>query len=169
MEKALFIVDYDPTWRVTFEKSSGRIRYAMHGIPAEVEHVGSTAVPGLAAKPIIDIDLVVPSVAELPEAIGRLEVLGYVHEGDLGITGREAFRAPPGDPNHHLYLCTADSPALRAHRLFRDRLRGDASLARRYAELKRRLATRFVTDRDAYTEAKTAFVREVLAAKTSWK
>ena len=103
MEKALFIVDYDPTWRVTFEKSSGRIRYAMHGIPAEVEHVGSTAVPGLAAKPIIDIDLVVPSVAELPEAIGRLEVCARGrprHHGPRGVSGTAGRSEPPLVPLH---------------------------------------------------------------------
>ncbi len=164
MPEPVVIVDHDPAWAEAFRSLSARIRQALRELPVEVEHVGSTAVPDLAAKPIIDIDVVVPTVVDLAEVIRRLQALGYVHEGDLGITGREAFRAPWGDPKHHLYLCASDSPALWEHRSFRDRLRADPSLARRYADLKRRLAVEHGTDRTAYTESKSAFIREVLDA-----
>lgn len=80
-----------------------------------VEHVGSTAVPGLAAKPVVDIDAVVPSAEDVPLAVERLERAGYRHEGDLGIPGREAFEPPADAPWHHLYVLAADSEELRRH------------------------------------------------------
>ena len=80
-----------------------------------VEHVGSTAVPGLAAKPIIDMDVVVAAPDNLSEAIERLATLGYVHRGNLGIDDREAFDSPQGLPAHHLYLCLGESAALANH------------------------------------------------------
>ncbi len=167
MQEPVVIVDHDPTWRVTFEALRDLILSGLRGLPVAVEHVGSTAVPDLAAKPIIDMDVVVPTAAHVAEAIRRLQTMGYVHEGDLGITGREAFRTPQGDPMHHLYLCIADSSALREHRTFRDRLRDDPSLARRYADLKRRLAVEHGADRASYTESKSTFIRDVLDAGES--
>ncbi len=127
-----------------------------------VEHVGSTAVPGLAAKPIIDLDVVIPSRADMPAAIARLATLGYVHQGDLGIAGREAFRAPHEDPKHHLYACPLDSEELRRHRAFRDYLLTHPDEARAYGALKKTCALRFIDDRSAYVEAKGPFVAEIL-------
>ena len=127
-------------------------------------HVGSTAVPGLAAKPIIDLDVVVASRDEVPRAIEALDRLGYAHRGDLGVPGREAFRGPATVPGHHLYLCAADSSELRRHLAFRDHLRSHPGSAAEYARLKRDLAARHQGDREAYTRGKTAFVEEILRA-----
>jgi GrpB-like predicted nucleotidyltransferase (UPF0157 family) len=128
---------------------------------AAIEHVGSTAVPCLAAKPIIDMDVLLASQAMLPAAIDRLASLGYVHQGDLGIPEREAFLAPAGDPPHHLYVCPPHSAEFRRHIAFRDYLRTHPADAKRYGDLKIALAGRFREDRLAYTEAKTEFVVEV--------
>jgi GrpB-like predicted nucleotidyltransferase (UPF0157 family) len=119
-------------------------------------------VPGLAAKPIIDIDVVIRHADDVPSAAAQLATLGYLQLGDLGIIGREAFRAPAGEPRHHLYVCAAGSPALQAHLILRDALRGDGELARQYGELKRVLAERYGDDRDAYAEGKSGFVAAVL-------
>src|SRR6516165_10752214 len=105
MPEPVIIVDYDSRWPDLFEELRVPVVAALGDLVIVVEHIGSTAVPGLAAKPIIDMDVVVPSVADIPEAIGRLATLGYVHRGDLGIAGREAFTAPAGTPRHHLYMC----------------------------------------------------------------
>ncbi len=157
------IVDYDPQWPVQFAEIAGRVRVAFADGPLiAVEHVGSTAVIGLAAKPIIDIDVVIPSEDDLPDAIARLTTLGYVHQGDLGITGREAFQSPPVAPAHHLYLCVCDNAEYRRHVAFRDYLRVHWGAAQRYEALKRDLAARHRADRRAYSEAKREFIEAIL-------
>lgn len=127
-----------------------------------IEHVGSTAVPGLAAKPVIDIDVVIASEADLPSVISELAAIGYVYEGEIGIAGRHAFR-PPGDlPKHHPYVCAVDNRELQRHLAFRDHLRENKRDAQAYGELKCELAEHFGADRDGYAQAKTAFVEDVL-------
>jgi GrpB-like predicted nucleotidyltransferase (UPF0157 family) len=127
------------------------------------EHVGSTAVAGLAAKPIIDLDVVVASRDDLPEVIRRLGDLGYMHQGDLGIPGREAFRGGPSEPCHHLYAVFEGAAELTRHLRFRDVLRSDRVLRDRYAELKRSLVGVHRNNRAAYSQAKHAFIEGVLA------
>jgi GrpB-like predicted nucleotidyltransferase (UPF0157 family) len=148
------------------------LRRALGGIVVGVEHVGSTAVPGLAAKPIVDLDLVIPSREALPIAVSRLAGLGYRHQGDLGVSGREAFERNASDvprdgtgriwPPHHLYVCASDCPELRRHLLFRDWLRSHREVAAEYGKLKRRLAEAHRFDRDRYTKAKSEFIEAAL-------
>ena len=88
------VVDYDPEWSAVFQGLRSRVWPVVADFATSIEHVGSTAVPGLAAKPIIDLSVVLPSNDEVPLAIERLATLGYLHQGDLGVEGREAFRAP---------------------------------------------------------------------------
>jgi GrpB-like predicted nucleotidyltransferase (UPF0157 family) len=121
-------------------------------------------VPGLAAKPVIDIDVVVSSADHVPVAIERLRELGYVYQGDKGITGREAFLWPAGAPVHHLYVVVEGGDPHTNHIRFRDRLRRDPRMAAEYAALKRGLADEHDADRLGYTEAKTAFVERTLRA-----
>ncbi len=158
------IVDYDPAWTEIFAEIAAPVRAAFTDGPLiKIEHVGSTSVVGLPAKPIVDVDAIIPSRADLPDAITRLTTLGYAHQGDGGIPGREAFRSPPETPRHSLYVCAEDSTELRRHLVFRDYLRAYPDAARRYGELKRELAARHVTDIDAYVDGKTSFVQKVLA------
>jgi GrpB-like predicted nucleotidyltransferase (UPF0157 family) len=161
------IVDYDPAWPATFAWLRDRASRVLGDIAQSIEHVGSTSVPGLAAKPIIDIDIVVPTPEASRASIARLSTLGYEHLGDLGMADREAFRAPPEDPAHHLYVCLAGSRALRNHVQFRDYLRAHPDAVAAYATLKRNLATAFAHDRLAYAEAKTAFIVRILQAQGS--
>jgi GrpB-like predicted nucleotidyltransferase (UPF0157 family) len=158
----IVLADYDPRWPQIFEELKNSIASALGGLAVSIEHVGSTAVPGLAAKPIIDMDVLVRSALDVPAAIERLAQIGYTHQGDFGVPGREAFLAPPGTPSHHLYICAANAPAARRHILFRNHLRAHPADARAYAALKRSAAAAFATDRDAYTRAKTAFIEGVL-------
>jgi GrpB-like predicted nucleotidyltransferase (UPF0157 family) len=161
----IVIADYDPAWPILFERLAAPVRAACGDLGAVVEHVGSTAVPGLAAKPIVDIDVVVPEVADVPEAIARLRGLGYVYQGDKGIPGREAFLWPPGAPRHHLYVVLAGGAAYARHLALRDLLRRSPELAREYGGLKRALAARYAGDRIGYTEAKTTFIARALARR----
>jgi GrpB-like predicted nucleotidyltransferase (UPF0157 family) len=158
------VVPYDPTWPVTFALLRDRLTPVLAELAVGIEHVGSTAVPALDAKPIIDIDVVIRHDDDVPKVADRLATLGYARLGDLGIIGREAFRAPQDLPRHHLYVCAAGAATLQAHLTLRDALRADAGLASEYATLKRVLAERYRDDRDAYAEGKSTFIASVLHA-----
>jgi GrpB-like predicted nucleotidyltransferase (UPF0157 family) len=158
----MLIVDYDSRWPDQFSILASRVMSVLGSLVLQVEHIGSTAVPGLAAKPVIDLDVVLASQSNLPEAIGRLGVLGYVHEGTLGIVGREAFRWPPSQARHHLYMLTADAVELRRHLAFRDAMRADFAVRDAYAALKRSLALRYPHDRKSYADGKSGFITQVL-------
>lgn len=162
MTTPIIIEDYDPSWPRSFEAIQARITPALDKFVTAIEHVGSTAVPGLAAKPIIDIDVLLRSPDDLPLAIEALNGLGYQHQGTLGISGRDAFVAPSHDVRHHLYVCSPSTPEFRRHIMFRDYLRRNPKEAAEYARLKRNLSGRFSIDREAYTEAKTEFIEEIL-------
>ncbi|MGW1835143.1 GrpB family protein [Streptomyces sp. NPDC002067] len=163
MSEPVQIVAYDPQWPLIFARLSETIRRELGALVLRVEHVGSTAVPGLSAKPIVDLDVVIGDRADLPAVIAALRPLGYTHEGDCGIPGREAFTTPRGAPAHHLYVCAADGAELARHLAFRDFLRADPESARRYDALKRDLAERYRGDRSAYGAGKSAFIAAILA------
>lgn len=163
MPAPIVIADYDPDWPVQFESVKCRISAALGELAVAIEHVGSTSVPGLAAKPIIDLDIAVPEESDVPEGIRLLATIGYVHQGDLGIKGREAFDTPPGSYPHHPYLVTANGREFRRHIAFRDRLRRDKSTRREYEALKRRLAVEYRDNVDQYSEAKSVLIHPVLA------
>ena len=163
----IVVVEYDPSWPARYERERAGIVEAlgdvMEGVVA-VEHVGSTAVPGLAAKPIIDI---IVGVRELPVGEGciqPLESLGYEYRGllETGIPGRYYFRK--GNPrSHHLHMVQHGTEFWQRHLLFRDLLRERPAVAQEYASLKKELALQYRTDRLAYTEAKTPFIDAALA------
>jgi GrpB-like predicted nucleotidyltransferase (UPF0157 family) len=167
------IVQYDPLWTSIFEDLKHVVESQLGDLAVAVEHVGSTAVPGLAAKPIIDLDVVLVSIVNLPSVISLLGELGYFHQGDLGISNREAFGRDANDvprlgkprpwPRHHLYVCSQDSRELRRHIILRDYLRANPSEASKYEALKRQLASRHRYDIDAYVDGKTAFIETILS------
>ena len=105
MAEPVRIVKYNPSWVSMFEMIRDFVTPVLTDIVLAIEHVGSTSVQGLSAKPIIDMDVVVNSHVEVLIAIQRLGSIGYIHQGDLGISGREAFAPPAGLPEHHLYVC----------------------------------------------------------------
>lgn len=129
-----------------------------------VEHVGSTSIEGLAAKPIIDLDLVMESYEALPGIVERFREFGYVHLGNLGIEGREVFECEKDDGlmQYHLYVCPKDGKGYLEHIAFRDYLRSHPAAVRAYEEVKLALAEQYRNDREAYTEGKTAFVHSIL-------
>ncbi|HEY4670198.1 MAG TPA: GrpB family protein [Tepidiformaceae bacterium] len=156
------VVDYDPEWPALFEAEAERIRAACGRVVVEIEHIGSTSVPGLAAKPIIDI---MPGVEDIAGARARLEAgmrgLGYESLGEYGIPGRLYFRK--GVPrSHHVHVFEVGKPEWRKHLLFRDYLRAHGEAVEEYAAMKRRLAARHRTAREAYTDAKSPFIQGIL-------
>ena len=157
------VVAWTPRWAEEFEEVAGVLRDALSQVPsARVEHVGSTSVPGLAAKPILDIDVVVEA-GDVPAAVRALECAGHVHRGDLGVTGREAFHAP-GPPRRNVYVCTAGTANVRNHLAVREVLRSRADLREAYAAVKLALAADPGMDIDTYLAGKTAVLQQVLAA-----
>lgn len=154
---------YSPTWAAEFERVATDLRRALHDVPgARVEHVGSTAVAGLAAKPILDIDVIVEA-GLMGETVRALSALGYVSRGDLGIADRLAMKAPDAAPARHVYVCAADSLAVRNHLGVRDVLRRDAGLREEYARVKRTLAADPGMDMAHYIAGKSAVLQRVLA------
>lgn len=156
------VTDYDREWPRQFELLRGRLLPGLSDLILAIEHVGSTSVPELAAKPILDIDIVIASAQVLPEVVARLAELGYVHQGDRGVPGREAFRSPAVGFAHHLYVCLDGCPSLRNHLAIRDRLRRDPQAVAAYGALKKQLAADFPEDIDAYVEGKTALLVQLL-------
>ncbi len=156
------VVKYNPQWPDIFRAIASQIELALADIPHWIEHVGSTSVPDLSAKPIIDMDIVVPEDVYKTAIIRNLENIGYVHRGNFGIEGREAFDAPEALPGHNLYLCSKGSLPLRNHLAVRDYLRVNPRFRDRYSELKLALARQFPDDIDSYVEGKTGFLTEIL-------
>ena len=162
--KVVEVVPYDPLWKIEFGRIAARMREIAGDLIIAAEHVGSTSIEGLSAKPIIDLDLVIDSYEVLPEMISRLEQFGYEHQGNLGIEGREAFRSRQEDGfmKYHLYVCPKDGKGYLEHIAFRDYLRKDPSARQEYQAVKQRLAEEFRYDIDAYCEGKTVFVQSIL-------
>jgi GrpB-like predicted nucleotidyltransferase (UPF0157 family) len=160
----IVVADYDPVWPEWFDRVHAYVWPAVADIALRIDHVGSTAVPGLAAKPVIDMDIVVAAEEQVRPVIERLGTVGYRWRGDLGVTGREAFHLDRelGLPPHHLYLVVEDNRAHLDHWLLRDLLREDADARRRYAALKRENAAMAGDDIDVYVARKAAFVAELL-------
>ncbi len=164
---AIVVVEYDPVWPEVFERVRATVWPVLHDVALAIEHVGSTSVPGLWAKPIVDVDVIVADDAAVALAIKRLAGIGYTHRDDLGVAEREAFEAPrdgPPMPQHHLYVCPQGSVALRNHLAVRDHLRAFPASVRAFGALKRRLARAHPYDIDAYVAGKTDFVLAILSA-----
>ena len=158
------VVDWSPRWAEQFAEVARVLTEALVDVPsASVEHVGSTSVPGLAAKPILDIDVIVDR-PDVPVAVAALERVGYVHRGDLGVTGREAFHAPDASPRRHVYVCESGTTNVRNHLAVREVLRTRDDLRDAYSEVKLALAADPEMDIDTYLAGKSEVVQQVLAA-----
>lgn len=159
-EEPVLVVEYDPGWPRRYEEEEGRIVAALGELAVGIEHVGSTAVPELGGKPVIDIMVGVARFEDGEQCVGPLEGLGYEYLGEFGIPGRLYFRK--GIPRRcQIHLVEHGSDFWERHLLFRDFLRGHPEIAAEYYSLKKELAARYRTDREAYTEAKTHFIRSV--------
>ncbi len=158
---------HDPAWAHAFELERERLQTLLPGVFVAMEHIGSTAVPELAAKPIIDIMAAVESLEGVDGLIERLCDNSYATsvEFNASLTDRKwLMRWRDGQRTHHLHIVVAESAQWHDRLAFRDALRNEPALARRYAELEADLAARHQSDREAYTDAKSAFVRDAVLA-----
>lgn len=171
------IEPYNENWKIEFDKLKTTILSELHDLNVDIQHVGSTAIPNLAAKPILDVDIIIEDKNLIEEITKRLVQIGYLSRGEQGISGRFAFRQisnktpqTQGDriwQEHHLYVCFSDSLALKNHLLFRDSLLKDKSLIEKYTELKNSLIHQKGMTREQYSKLKTDFILSVLSDKLS--
>ncbi|GEC57190.1 GrpB-like predicted nucleotidyltransferase (UPF0157 family) [Bradyrhizobium japonicum] len=169
----IVVLDYDPHWPAMFETERARIEHALGSLVLAIEHVGSTAVPGLPSKPIIDLMVGVPSLAEARErCIKSIEALGYTYipEYAAWLPGELFFRkGPPGPWTHHLHVMEPSNPRWETLLVFRDYLRAHPEAARAYADIKQALAASSREDIAAYRNGKTRFVEETTVKARAWR
>ncbi len=159
------VIPYDKTWKSSFEDIKTEIENAIGDLIVAIEHIGSTSVEGMSAKPIIDIDVVIRDYSVFDAVVSKLETIGYIHEGNLGIMGREAFKYSdkPHLQKHHLYVCPKDSEELHRHITFRDFLKSNPEAVKKYSSVKETAAGMFPDDIDKYIEYKTPCIEELYA------
>ena len=159
------VLPYDKAWKSEFEQIKCEISAALGSLIIGIEHVGSTAVAGMSAKPCIDIDVVIRDYSVFDDIVRRLEDIGYIHEGDLGIKEREAFKYSSKEhlQKHHLYVCPQDSKELHRHLTFRDFLKSNPQAVEKYSRIKETAAQLFPDDIDSYIKYKSPCIEELYA------
>jgi GrpB-like predicted nucleotidyltransferase (UPF0157 family) len=160
---AIFVTEYDPRWPGLFEQERALLAPVLAPwLAGPIEHIGSTAVPGLAAKPVIDIMAAIQTLEGSRDAIDALQSLGYLYAPYHPEAEHWFCKPHPNHRTHHLHLVPIQSPVWTACIAFRNRLRASPSIAAEYLALKRKLAASFPNDREAYTSGKTEFVTRIL-------
>ena len=159
----VLVLPYNRDWKVDFQKIKNEIEQATGDLIIGIEHVGSTSVEGMSAKPCIDIDVIIKDYSVFDAVVSRLEEIGYIHEGDLGIKDREAFKYSDKThlQKHHLYVCPMYSEELHRHIVFRDFLRSDAKAVKKYSLVKEKAAELFPDDIGKYIEYKSPCIEEL--------
>ena len=161
--KNVVVLPYDEQWKQAFVHIKDEIQEALGSLALSIEHVGSTSVRGLSAKPIIDIDVVIQDYSVFDAAVAALEEIGYHHEGDLGITAREAFKYSGKEhlQKHHLYVCPQDSAELNRHIAFRNYLRAHPEAVCEYSRIKEEGAALYPNDIEKYIQHKSPFIEKI--------
>jgi len=160
-EQEIKLVSYTDNWAGKFTKEKARIEGILSSYPHLIEHIGSTAVPGIEAKPIIDIAVKIESLDLVPQFIDPLADIGYLYEGEFGLPGRHFFtRGSPRE--YHLHIVDHTTDHWTRWLTFRNLLRSDDAVRRTYVELKRTLAKEFRTERQKYTAGKSEFIDTML-------
>ena len=157
----LRLFPYDPNWPLLFRAEKERLFASLENYILDIQHFGSTSIPGMPAKPILDIGVAVANFEEAIRCVPLLEQLGYIYKGENGIPRRHYF--VKGEPRtHHLHMLESESEEWKHHLLFRDYLRANSEATQAYANLKQTLATQFANDREAYQNGKDSFILAVL-------
>ena len=161
--KKVIVLPYDAAWKSAFEAIRDEIEAALGDLIIGIEHVGSTSVEGMSAKPCIDMDVIIKDYSVFDEIVRKLGAIGYIHEGDLGIKDREAFKYTdkPHLMTHHLYVCPRESEELRRHIVFRDFLRRTPEAVRKYSLVKEKAAALFPDEIEQYIAFKAPCIEEL--------
>lgn len=161
--KRVVVVPYEQRWRTVFEEIKNEIEAEIGDLILGIEHIGSTSVKGMSAKPCIDMDVIIKDYSVFDEVVSKLGAIGYIHEGDLGIKDREAFKYAdkPHLMMHHLYVCPQYSEELHRHITFRDFLRHNPEAVKEYSLVKEKAAELYPNDIDQYIEYKSPCIEEL--------
>jgi GrpB-like predicted nucleotidyltransferase (UPF0157 family) len=161
--RRVIVLPYDVAWQSAFEKIKCEIEESIGDLIIGIEHIGSTSVKGMSAKPCIDIDVIIEDYSVFDMVVDRLKTIGYIHEGDLGIKDREAFAYSSKEhlQAHHLYVCPKYSEELYRHITFRDFLRSNSDAVKKYSLIKEKAAELFPNDIDGYIEYKSPCIEEL--------
>jgi GrpB-like predicted nucleotidyltransferase (UPF0157 family) len=171
LPRSVIVVSYDPAWKLEFQVEAGHIARALGANVLSIHHIGSTAIPGMYAKPIIDILLLVDDINRLDEQSPAMEALGYEVMGEYGIKGRRYFRKDDdsGTRTHHVHSFQKDSPEFERHLAFRDYMIAHPDEAQQYSLLKQKLALEYPEDMEAYIDGKDPFIKEHEARAIVWR
>jgi GrpB-like predicted nucleotidyltransferase (UPF0157 family) len=164
------VVPHDPQWPAAFERAAREVKDALGESLVAIHHIGSTAIPGIHAKPIIDMMAVASELSFVDQHAERMRQIGYEALGEFGIAGRRYFRrdSSAGVRTEQVHTFSAGSPHVLRHLAFRDFLRAHPDIAREYSQLKQRLAAAHALDLEAYMDGKDAFIRRTEAAALDW-
>ena len=165
------VVPHDPRWRDAFEAEAKHVAAALGENVVAVHHIGSTAIPNIYAKPIVDLLVEAGDIAEVDGRSSSMESLGYEVMGEYGIPGRRYFRKDneEGIRTHHIHAFKAGSAEGERHLAFRDYMNAHPLEAQRYSELKRRLAKEHPQSLDRYMDGKDGFIKEMERRAARWR
>lgn len=165
------VVPHDPQWQELFAIESRQVREALGANAIAIHHIGSTAIPGIYAKPIIDLLVKVSNLAKVDNRNTSIESLGYIAMGEFGIPDRRYFRKDnqAGIRTHHIHIFVSNSEQVKRHLAFRDYIIAHPEDACRYSDLKRRLAKEYPTDIDGYMDGKDSFIKAIDKKAAQWQ
>ncbi len=168
--RRVIVKDHDPAWEAEYERESARLVAVLGDNVLACHHIGSTAIPTIGAKPVIDILLVVSSLDLLDARNETMIGLGYLPKGENGIAGRRYYRKGSDELHtHHVHAFAKGHPDIARHLAFRDYMRTHPKAAREYDRLKRELAARYPLDIGSYIDGKDAFIKEIDRQAAAWR
>jgi GrpB-like predicted nucleotidyltransferase (UPF0157 family) len=167
----VIVVPHDPNWRSAFETESKLIALALKGNAVAIHHIGSTAIPQIHAKPIIDMLVEVKDLMAVDTQGSVVEALGYQAMGEFGISGRRFFRKgnEAGIRTHHIHTFEVDSPQIERHLKFRDYMISNPEDAQQYSELKQQLANKYSDNIQGYMDGKAGFIKDIDLKAAKWR
>lgn len=162
------VVKHDPNWKNQYIDEANKISKIMGKDIVEIHHIGSTAIHGIYAKPVIDILIGVKSILDVDKYDDEMKQLGYIPKGEYGIEGRRFYLKGLINRTHHVHVFEIDNPEIKKHLNFRDYMNEHPEDAKRYEELKKDLALRFRYDNDGYCDGKDEFIKEIDEKAEKW-
>ncbi len=168
VKRKVEIKEYDPQWKQEYEKEKEKLVGIFSDIVVDIHHIGSTAIPKIKAKPIIDIMVVVEDINKVDEYNEDMIELGYTPKGEFGIENRRFFPKGENERSHHVHVFPKGDPEVKKHLNFRDYLRAHPKEARQYSQLKEVLAAKYYYNIDKYIEGKNDFIQEIDRKAAKW-
>jgi len=166
--RVIEVVPYNSQWKEDYLKEMGKIILIMNDEIIDIHHIGSTSIPGIYAKPVIDILIGVVDIKNIDKYNGEMDTLGYVCQGEYGIKGRRFFMKGLYNRTHHIHIFQSDNPEILRHINFRDYMISHLGEARIYSELKREMAIKFRYDIEGYCNGKDAFIKDIDIKAERW-